>query len=63
LIDRQTLGLNSKNPDLFLDKICRDMVWPWPPTPPTQFGGILCWGDFKETGGGNISKRFLTTTI
>ena len=25
---------------------------------PTQFGGILCWGDFKETGGGNISKRF-----
>ena len=30
LIDRETLGLNSKNPDLFLDIIHPDMVWPWP---------------------------------
>lgn len=33
LIDRETLGLNNKNPDLFLDFIHPDMVWPWPPTP------------------------------
>jgi ketosteroid isomerase-like protein len=33
LIDRETLGLNSKDPDLFLDFIHPDMVWPWPPTP------------------------------
>ena len=33
LIDRETLGLNTKNPDLFLDMIHPDMVWPWPPTP------------------------------
>jgi hypothetical protein len=32
LIDRETLGLNSKNPDLFLDMIRPDMVWPWPPS-------------------------------
>ena len=33
LIDRETLGLNTKNPDLFLDLIHPDMVWPWPSTP------------------------------
>jgi len=33
LIDRETLGLNTKNPDLFLDLIHPDMVWPWPCTP------------------------------
>ena len=32
LIDRETLGLNSKNPDLLLDFVHPDMVWPWPPT-------------------------------
>jgi hypothetical protein len=32
LIDRETLGLQTKNPDLFLDMIHPDMVWPWPPT-------------------------------
>ena len=34
LIDRVTLGLNTKNPDVFLDMIHPDMVWPWPPTSP-----------------------------
>jgi len=28
LIDRETLGLNNKNPGLFLDFIHPDMVWP-----------------------------------
>jgi len=32
LIDRVTLGLNTKNPDLFLDIMHPDTVWPWPPT-------------------------------
>ncbi len=32
LIDRETPGLNTKNPDLFLATIHPDMVWPWPPT-------------------------------
>jgi len=27
LIDQETLGLNTKNPDLFLDFIHPDMVW------------------------------------
>ena len=31
LIDRETLGLNTKNPGLLLDIIHPDMVWPWPP--------------------------------
>jgi hypothetical protein len=33
LVDRVTLGLNTKNADLFLDVIHPDMVWPWPPKP------------------------------
>ena len=33
LIDRETLGLNKKNPDLLLEMIHPDMAWPWPPTP------------------------------
>jgi hypothetical protein len=32
LIDREALGLTTKNPDLFLDMIHPDMVWPWPRT-------------------------------
>jgi ketosteroid isomerase-like protein len=32
LVDQVTLGLNTKNADLFLDMIHPDMVWPWPPT-------------------------------
>jgi hypothetical protein len=32
LVDRETLGWNTRNPDLFLDMIHPDMVWPWPPT-------------------------------
>lgn len=32
LVDRETQGWNLKNPDLFLDMIHPDMVWPWPPT-------------------------------
>jgi hypothetical protein len=31
LIDQEMRGLNSKSPDLFLDMIHPDMVWPWPP--------------------------------
>jgi len=45
LIDRETLGLNTKNPELFLDMIHPDMVWPWPPTPrdhdPAQWNFVL----------------------
>lgn len=33
LVDLETLGWNSKNPDPFLSIIHPDMVWPWPPTP------------------------------
>jgi hypothetical protein len=32
LVDLETTGWNTKNPDLFLDMIHPDMVWPWPPT-------------------------------
>lgn len=32
LVDLETEGWNSKNPDLFLSIIHPDMVWPWPPT-------------------------------
>jgi hypothetical protein len=31
LVDYETKGWNSKNPDLFLSIIHPDMVWPWPP--------------------------------
>jgi len=32
LVDLETTGWNTKNPDLFLSMIHPDMVWPWPPT-------------------------------
>lgn len=32
LIDLETKGWNTKNPDLFLSIIHPDMAWPWPPT-------------------------------
>lgn len=32
LVDLETEGWNTKNPDLFLSMIHPDMVWPWPPT-------------------------------
>jgi hypothetical protein len=45
LIDRETLGWNTKNPDVFLDMIHPDMVWPWPPKPrdhdPVQWKFVL----------------------
>jgi hypothetical protein len=31
LVDLETKGWNTKNPDLFLSIIHPDMVWPWPP--------------------------------
>lgn len=33
LVDLETRGWNTKNPDLFLDIIHPDTVWLWPPTP------------------------------
>ena len=33
LVDLETEGWNTKNPDLFLSIIHPDMVWAWPPTP------------------------------
>jgi len=33
LVDLDTRGWNTRNPDLFLDMIHPDTVWPWPPTP------------------------------
>ena len=33
LIDLETKGWNTKNPDLFLSIIHPDTIWPWPPTP------------------------------
>ncbi|MBI5094239.1 MAG: nuclear transport factor 2 family protein [Candidatus Hydrogenedentes bacterium] len=32
LVDRETEGWDTKNPDLFLAMIHPDMAWPWPPT-------------------------------
>ncbi|KAA3611313.1 MAG: hypothetical protein D8M58_15210 [Calditrichaeota bacterium] len=32
LVDLETEGWNTKNPDLFVSIIHPDMVWPWPPT-------------------------------
>jgi ketosteroid isomerase-like protein len=33
LVDLETKGWDTKNPDLFLSIIHPDMVWPWPPHP------------------------------
>ena len=33
LVDLETQGWNTKNPDVFLSIIHPDMVWPWPPAP------------------------------
>ncbi len=32
LVDLETKGWDTKNPDLFLSIIHPDMAWPWPPT-------------------------------
>lgn len=32
LVDIETTGWDTKNPDLFLSMIHPDMAWPWPPT-------------------------------
>jgi len=32
MVDLETKGWNTKNPDLFLSIIHPDMAWPWPPT-------------------------------
>jgi ketosteroid isomerase-like protein len=32
LVDLETKGWDTKNPDLFLSMIHPDMAWPWPPT-------------------------------
>lgn len=32
LVDRETEAWDTRNPELFLDIIHPDMVWPWPPT-------------------------------
>jgi ketosteroid isomerase-like protein len=32
MVDLETTGWNTKNPDLFLSMIHPDTVWPWPPT-------------------------------
>jgi ketosteroid isomerase-like protein len=32
LIDLETMGWDTKDPDLFLSIIHPDMAWPWPPT-------------------------------
>jgi len=32
MIDIETRGWDTKNPDLFLDMIHPDIAWPWPPT-------------------------------
>ena len=32
LIDQETEGWNTRNPEPFLSMIHPDMVWPWPPT-------------------------------
>jgi hypothetical protein len=32
LVDLETKGWNTKNPDIFMSMIHPDMVWPWPPT-------------------------------
>ncbi len=32
LVDLETEGWNTKNPEPFLSMIHPDMVWPWPPT-------------------------------
>ena len=32
MVDLETTGWNTKNPELFLSMIHPDMVWPWPPT-------------------------------
>jgi len=36
MVDLETKGWNTKNPDLFLSMIHPDMVWPWPPTADTH---------------------------
>ena len=36
MVDLESKGWNTKNPDLFLSMIHPDMVWPWPPTADTH---------------------------
>ena len=63
LVDQETRAWNTKNPELILDLIHPDMVWPWPPTPrdhdPVRWEFVLgrfdrarwrkCWQDLFDT--------------
>jgi len=50
LVDLETEGWNTKNPDLFLSIIHPDMVWPWPPTPDAHdpAGWVFVMGRFNR---------------
>lgn len=50
LVDLETRGWNTKNPDLFLSMIHPDMAWPWPPssTAHDPVGWVFVLGRFDR---------------
>jgi hypothetical protein len=50
MVDLETEGWNTKNPDLFLSIIHPDMAWPWPPTADAHdpIGWVFVLGRFDR---------------
>ena len=63
LIDLETEGWNTKNPDLFLSIIHPDMVWAWPPSPTAHdpIDWILRVGRFNYDRWLEMTQLFMDT--
>jgi hypothetical protein len=50
MVDLETKGWDTKNPDLFLSMIHPDMAWPWPPTADAHdpIGWVFVMGRFDR---------------
>jgi len=62
LVDLDTKGWDTKNPELFLSMIHPDMAWPWPPTADAHdpIDWIFVMGRFNTgSGGERVGRAFL----
>lgn len=63
LIDLETEGWNTKNPDLFLSIIHPDMVWAWPPSADAHdpANWVFVMGRFNRKRWRNIWAKLFAT--
>ncbi len=61
MVDFETKGWNTKDPELFLSMIHPDMAWPWPPTAKSHdpIDWVFIMGRLTGNGGEKYGKSFL----